>query len=821
MRDKLTVKTLWLLQSSVVGLALGAGAGCSSTSKTTSNVGALPADVQAITFLQRTPRNDDGNVFDYANFVPGGRLSMLSPPSADGQLTVIFPNAATCTSLLTQVNGSPPATADVDNCVRGSDVQSYDLSFDAKSVVMSAQLPGDGSYQIYSINLDGTNLQQLTSGGNDFVYPTYAPGDRVTFMTNRNVEGDDASSMQFKDEYERATTAQVGSVTTSGTDLQLGPRNVSHRVSPALLPDGHVLYTEWMHMGEVNEGHLRMMNTDMTGMKEAFGDELASKYPSTNSYLKARYVTTKMVPDPDDSTKTLADYQVIAVATSRDRTLQSGKLFLIDLNGSEANSASKDLTPLIPGDRSSSAQGIGRYYDAEPVGDEAPGQFLTSWADGPVQSEELDRAKSTAQFGVYVLDAANANASNGGRSPIYDDPNYWDVLPRPVKARPEPPNLASPISTTDTSTTVGCLNVYNSSLMTIPQGSVVKVRLIEGFSGEEGGVDMFGTTEFDGQSRYGEIPLQSDASFAADVPANVPLHIQLIDKFGMAAPVSGSHGTAGGTPVANEDIWFSGRSGESRFCGGCHENRTKPSSIAPGQTEAVVHGPVNLDAPRAARASKTAYVMTNGVLPAGTNAANPGDNDVRGVPWDLAIQPILDKHCISCHDGTAGPNNPSYTVTDMTSGSYQTFVFDLRGQKLNVTVGERMTGDYTASYISLMGLGEILGDDVVSITTPAGEDGLQSLFGTSGNYVTPAAAATSPLLWLLNPPQRYPVDTATRAFGPQQLGSTTYMFSGNPHLVDEGQADMTPDEYYLLALNIDMGAQYFFRENLDEAGATP
>ena len=825
MRDKLTVKTLWLLQSSVLGLALGAGAGCSSTSKTTGNVSALPADVQAITFLQRTPRNDDGNVFDYANFVPGGRLSMLSPPSADGQLTVIFPNTATCTALLKNPDGTDASATDIANCVSGSDVQSYDLSFDAKSVVFSAQLPGDGSYQIYSINLDPANpdLKQLTSGGNDFVYPVYAPGDRVTFMTNRNVEADaDPNSMQFKDEYERAVTAQVGSVTTSGTDLQLGPRNVSHRVSPALLPDGHVLYTEWMHMGEVNEGHLRLMNTDMTGMKEAFGDELAAKYPSTNSYLKARYVKTTPYFDTAAG-KMLDDYQVIAVATSRDRTLQSGKLFLIDLNGSEANSASQDLTPLIPGDRSPSSQGIGRYYDAEPVGDDAPGQFLTSWADGPVQSEELDRAMSTAQFGIYVLDVANANASNGGRSPIYDDPNYWDVLPRPVKVRPEPPTLPSdiPLSKTDLSTTVGCLNVYNSSLLTIPQGNVVKVRLIEGFSGEEGGVDMFGSTEFDGQSRYGEIPLQSDASFAADVPANVPLHIQLIDKFGMAAPVSGSHGTATGTPVANEDIWFSGRSGESRFCGGCHENRTVPSSITPGATEAVVHGPVNLDAPRAQRQSTTAYALdANGNLPAGTNAANPGDNDVRGVPWDLAIQPILDKHCISCHDGTAGPNNPSYTVTDMTSGTAQTFIFDLRGQKLNVTVGERMTGDFTASYISLMGLGEILGDDVVSITTPAGEDAWQSLFGTSGNYVEAAAAEVSPLMWLLNPPQRYPVDTTTRAFaaGPQQVGTATVTLSGNPHLVDEGQADMTPDEYYLLELNIDMGGQYFFRENLDEAG---
>jgi hypothetical protein len=798
MRDKLTVKTLWLLQSGVLGLALGAGAGCSSTGKNSGNVSALPADVQAITFLQRVPHNDTGNVFDYQAFHAGGRLSMLSPPSADGKLTVIFPNQATCA----QIDPN-----DVDKCVSGSDVQSYDLSFDAKSVVFSAQLPGDGSFQIYSINLDGTNLQQLTSGGNDFVYPVYAPGDRVTFMTNRNVEGDGTSgSMQFKDEYERATTAQVGSVTTSGTDLQLGPRNVSHRVSPALLPDGHVLYTEWMHMGGVNEGHLRMMNTDMTGMKEAFGDELGSGNASTNSYLKARYVKTTPYQQDPSAAKDFKDpmapnnVQVIAVATSRDRTLQSGKLLLINLNGSEKYSWTQDLTPLVPGDNAPSAQGIGRYYDAEPVGDEAPGQFLTSWSDGPVQTQELSRAMTNAQFGIYVLDAANANASNGGRSPIYDDPNYWDILPRPVKMHLEPTNLASQISMTDTSTTVGCLNVYNSSLMTVPTGSVVKVRLIEGFSGEEGGVSMFGTTEFDGQSRYGEIPIQADASFAADVPANVPLHIQLIDKFGMAAPVSGSHGTAAGTPVANEDIWFSGRSGESRFCGGCHENRTAPSSIAPGQTDAIVHGPVNLDTPRAQRVSTSAYVLASGTLPAGTNAANPGDNGVRGVPWDLAIQPILDAKCASCHNGDASKSyNPSYTVTDMTSGTAQTFVFDLRGQKLNVTVGEKMTGDFTASYLSLMGLGEILGDDVVQIT------------GTPPDYVNASAAETSKLFTEhLNPPQRYPLDTNTRLVPGLAV-----------HPVDVGGTELTPDEYYLLELNIDMGGQYFFRENLDEAGATP
>ena len=83
---------------------------------------------------------------------------------------------------------------------------------------------------------------------------------------------------------------------------------------------------------------------------------------------------------------------------------------------------------------------------------------------------------------------------------------------------------------------------------------------------------MFGTTEFDGQSLYGEIPLQTDNSFAAKVPANVPFHIQLIDKFAMA--VASGQKAGGETNVANESIWISGRAGEQRFCGGCHENRT-------------------------------------------------------------------------------------------------------------------------------------------------------------------------------------------------------------------------------------------------------
>src|SRR6185436_18042201 len=141
-----------------------------------------------------------------------------------------------------------------------------------------------------------------------------------------------------------------------GSQLQMGARNVSHRVSPALLPDGQVVYTEWRHMGMVNDGHLRMMNTDMTGMREAFGGEVENS-PTTNSYLKARYVQTTQVDDKINGGK-LNNYQMVAIATSRDRTLQSGKLMLLNLNGSEAGSKSIDITPLVPGGEDPSSLGV-------------------------------------------------------------------------------------------------------------------------------------------------------------------------------------------------------------------------------------------------------------------------------------------------------------------------------------------------------------------------------------------------------------------------------------------------------------------------------
>ncbi len=703
-----------------------AAAGC-ETKGTTSTPG-VPQDVKAIIFLQRAARNEGmGNVFDYTSFAPGGRLVKLEPPAADGKLTVLTEH----------------------DLFKGADIMSWDLSFDARTIVMSAKLGSKERYHLFTMGVDGSSPKQITEGPYDHVYPIFVPGGKILHVTSKNVE---AGAPQFRDEYERQVTSQVATINVDGTGEALGPRNVSHRVAPALLPDGSVVYTEWRHLGDINDGHLRLMNSDMTGMREAFGGEGSGV---TNSYLKARHVSTYTAPTGRQT------FRLVAIGTERDRTVQAGKLLAIDLGGSERASKVTDLTPLVP-EEGPSQPGIGRYYDAEPIGAPADLRFLVSWADGPVESDLLAMAKTSANFGIYVFDAKSGK--NGRRFPIFDDPAMWDILARPVRARPEPPVTQSPIN--GESFTVGALNVYETSVrnLRIDPGTAIKVRILEGFSSEEGFPDMFGLTEFDGQSRLGEVPVYADGSFAAKLPANVPVHMQLVDKFGMS--------------IASEDIWVSGRAGEQRFCGGCHEDRTKPSVITPGSIEAVLRGATDLDVPRAKRVS-----------------TDFSYDKVRGVPWNLAIQPMFDAKCVACHDGDPSkPGNFSYTVTDKTLGTMQTFVFDLRGHKVSIMVGEDRTDEFSASYISLLGLTEEFGENLVMVS------------GNQKQLVQPGSALKSEVIKKLNPPQRFPA-----------IVKEARAFPGKTHPADVAGQELTPDEYYLLMLNIDMGGQYYFRENRPKA----
>src|SRR5262249_40639876 len=152
----------------------------------------IPKEVTSIIFLQRSIRNEGGNVFDYLGYQAGSRIVKLEPPAADGKLTVL--------------TSDPMWT--------GADFMAWDLSFDASTIVFSARLANEDRYQIFTMHVDGTNPKQLTDGPRDHVYPIFIPGQKILFYTNDVVE---PTAQQFRDEYERATTAQVGIMNQDGT----------------------------------------------------------------------------------------------------------------------------------------------------------------------------------------------------------------------------------------------------------------------------------------------------------------------------------------------------------------------------------------------------------------------------------------------------------------------------------------------------------------------------------------------------------------------------------------------------------------------------
>jgi hypothetical protein len=754
------------VKQTVKSIAIGAAlftmgpVGCTSDSDS----GPL-GNVDSLIVLQRVARNDDGNVFSYTSYIPGAHLVKLSPPTAAGTKT--------------------PICCDQQPELAGMDIQSYDISFDATQIVFSGHSAADTNYGIYLLDINSGVVTQLaTDPGRDYVYPIFLPGNKIFFDTNDVVSNPvtDPMPAQHVDEYERATTAQVGTINIDGTGLSLGPRNLSHRVMPSLASDGRIIMTQWQHLGPENQGDLEFMNSDLTDLRGAFGGEGST---ASNSSLKAREI---------------APGRMVAIATARDRTIQSGAIidarlgipyeqdgvYRADNQMSMANESFVNLTPDVPTDNSPSADTIGRYYDAFPLDQSEHPQLLVSWADGPVETEVLAAAGLNAEFGIYEYDSSTYE-----RHPIMQDPGMWDIFARPLEQRTAPAITASELDNTlGQEALIGTMNVYDSTLHDFAAGSVYGVRVMEGFSSEEGFPMMFGTTEFEGHAALGVARVASDGSWLAHIPANVPVHMQPVDTFGMS--------------LFNEPVWVSARAGESRVCGGCHENRATTTVINPGITQAAAIGPFDAmgEVPRANRQMAPADITNANLI----QADGTGIEKLVGMSWGGAdptqsgttgaVQQVFDDHCVSCH----GPDNkagiPGYTISDAMGNVVLNWTFNLSSDPITVNYGPA-TDDgpamqtFSASYFSSAG------PDMEAI-----EMNNLVITGNFKVYMNPEDASGSLMIQKLNPTQLFPTPNAgVRAFATQ------------PHSTEQGYTELTPTEFYKLILAADMGVNYYAREN--------
>ncbi|NQT89407.1 PD40 domain-containing protein [bacterium] len=201
---------------------------------------------------------------------------------------------------------------------------------------------------------------------------------------------------------------------------------------------------------------------------------------------------------------------------------------------------------------------------------------------------------------------------------LYDLPAAWRRgrmkvhEPRPVRRRPRERTVSSRVEPASKTGTVFLQDIHvGRNMAGIARGEIKKLLVLEVlpkpvnmFSGMEplsyGGTFLL-------ERILGTVPVEADGSAHFTLPALRPAFLVALDEKGMA--------------VKRMQSFLTVQPGESVGCVGCHENRVR----TPGGSVTLAMG-----------------------RPASVLEPVPDVPDVIDFPRD--IQPILDRHCVACHD---------------------------------------------------------------------------------------------------------------------------------------------------------------------------
>lgn len=156
-------------------------------------------------------------------------------------------------------------------------VRDPQVHYDGQKILFAYRKGGEGQYHLYEINVDGSNLTQLTDGVYDDLEPTYTPDGGIIFVSTRGKR------------WVNCWNSQVGVLFRcdgDGRNLRCLSANVEHDNTPWMLPDGRVLYTRWEYVDR-SQGqwhHLWTMNPDGSNQAVFYGNQR----PHTGTYIDAK-----------------------------------------------------------------------------------------------------------------------------------------------------------------------------------------------------------------------------------------------------------------------------------------------------------------------------------------------------------------------------------------------------------------------------------------------------------------------------------------------------------------------------------------------------
>jgi len=518
-----------------------------------------------------------------------------------------------------------------------------EISFDAERVLF-AYCPvktapdswgfNDGTkrlrYHIHELTLDNGAVRRLTQGETDNFFPLSLPGGEILF------------SSTMRGGYHRCgrgpcfvyALARMG--TSGGT-----PRSISfhetHEWNPSLLNDGRVIYTRWDYVDRnaVLYQQLWTARADGSNVRIYYGN---------NTWNPAGIWEAQAIPGSS---------RVMATASPH-HGMSAGSVILVDTkNGVDGQEPLTRLTPEVRFPESESPLARGPDPSVPYDFDTPPGGYWNSplkeaWMEKTQTEEErrwpghcykspwpfsethfiasysFDRLVGEPgpnipnMFGIYFVDAF------GNKELLYRDPNISSLWARPLAERTPPPELAAAVDPEHSQKNTGTFFLSNvrESWPSLPTNMpITHLRIIQILLKTTPDIDspkVAAGLGAPGRQVLGTVPVESDGSAYFEAPARTPVLFQALDAKGRAVQ------------TMRTLVYL--QPGENETCIGCHEHR------------------MQTDPPRAqAQAIKRP-----------PSIIAPGPDGSKPFSYPRLVQPILDRHCIQCHDGRE-PKRPVLT----------------------------------------------------------------------------------------------------------------------------------------------------------------
>ena len=394
---------------------------------------------------------------------------------------------------------------------------------DGDKLVFSYRPGGTRYFHLYQIGTDGAGLRQLTDGPFDDIEPVYLPDGDIVFPSSRCKR------------FVACWYTPVATLHRLDARGEIHPlsSNIVHENTPAVLPDGRILYTRWEYVDRAPQKFhgLWTMNPDGANQAIVFGN---TQPPGKWTLM----IDAKPIPGTD---------RIVAIfSPGHGNREHEGNVMILDAKaGPDSPGYPRQISPVIKMKGNGGGGGMDAFRDPYPL---APDCFLVA------------RNKS-----LVILDSA------GNTEEVYEAER---MLHEPGVIGPRRRERSIVPRTTPEATT-GRLVVadvhHGRNMEGVEPGQIKRLLILEqlpkpvNFSGVQQTISMNGT--FTLKRILGTVPVEDDGSAHFAAPALRSLYFVALDEQGRT--------------VKRMQSYCSVMPGETLSCVGCHEKRVEsPRSAA-------------------------------------------------------------------------------------------------------------------------------------------------------------------------------------------------------------------------------------------------